>query len=147
MKVVVQRVASASVSAPGEQTARIGPGLLLLTGFGHGDGREQVAPTAQKIANLRIFADEQGRFARSLLELQAAVLVVPNFTLYADCTRGRRPDLGAALEPDMARELFLAFVEEFVAAGVQQVESGFFGANMQVELVNDGPVTLVLESA
>jgi D-tyrosyl-tRNA(Tyr) deacylase len=147
MKVIVQRVTSASVSAPGEDTDRIGAGLLLLIGFGRDDKEDHLAPMAQKVANLRIFADEQGRFDRSVLDTGGDVLAVPNFTLYGDCRKGRRPDFTAALAPDSARHLFSDFVRELAVAGIARVAQGFFGAHMQVRLDNDGPVTLVLESA
>jgi len=146
MKAVIQRVSEASVTVGGEVVGAIGRGLLILLGVGPGDTPAAAERLAEKIANLRIFADEAGRFNRSALELGAAALVVSQFTLYADTRRGRRPSFSDAALPDVAAPL----VDAFVAALRQQrveVATGAFGAHMQVALVNDGPVTIVLDSA
>ncbi|KQZ90126.1 D-tyrosyl-tRNA(Tyr) deacylase [Phycicoccus sp. Root563] len=140
MRAVVQRVASASVTVDGEVVGAIGrPGLLVLVGVTHDDGPEQVATLARKIADLRILRDE-----RSVSDVGAPVLVVSQFTLYADTRKGRRPSWGAAAPGPVAEPLVEAVVEALRGRGID-VATGRFGADMQVSLVNDGPVTLVLE--
>jgi D-tyrosyl-tRNA(Tyr) deacylase len=146
MKVVVQRVASARISVDGTTVSEIGRGLLLLVGFGAGDEDAVLAPMAERVARLRIFPDDRGRFQHSVLEVDGAVLAVPNFTLYADTSRGRRPDFGGALEPAAARRLYDEFLNALRAAGIAKVVGGRFGAHMNVALENDGPVTILLES-
>jgi len=145
MKVLVQRVKSASVAIDSEVVARISKGLLLFVGFGAMDEDVMSAPLAIKVANLRVFPDERGRFQFSLLETGGAVLAVPNFTLYADTVRGRRPDFTGAMTPGVASGLFDGFVAALRDTGIEQVQCGRFGAGMQVSLENDGPVTLMLE--
>lgn len=145
MRVLIQRVSQASVTVEGRVVGQIGLGLLALLGIGAGDGPAEIALLADKLAQLRIFPDEQGRFNRSLLEAGGAVLVVSQFTLYADTRRGRRPSFSDAALPEQAAPL----VEQFVAAlraHSLRVETGVFGAMMQVALVNDGPVTIMLDS-
>jgi len=143
LKAVVQRVARAS-SAPG---GAIGPGVVVLLGVADGDDEAGAVRLAEKIAKLRIFQNADGKFDRSLLDTGGAALVVSQFTLIADSRRqkGTRPDFHLAARPDVAEPLYEAFVEALRAAGVEQVETGVFGAHMQLELVNDGPVTIVLE--
>ncbi len=144
MKVLLQRVASASVTVDGEQIARIDHGLLLLVGAARGDSAEAARALANKVSGLRVLADESGRFDRSVLDTGGEALVVSQFTLLGDTRKGRRPSFAGAEEPEQAR----ALVEEFAAALDRldvRVSRGQFGAHMLVELVNDGPVTLLLE--
>ena len=136
MKVLLQRVRSASVAVGGERVSGIGPGLLLLVGVGHGDTRETARELASKAAGLRIFSDEAGRFNLSLVDIGGDALVVSQFTLLGDTRRGRRPSFTDAAPPELARAL-----EE---KGIP-TSRGRFGAHMLVELLNDGPVTLLLE--
>jgi len=145
MRVVVQRVKRAEVRVGGEVVGRIGRGLLALLGAGQGDGPADVAWLVEKVVNLRIFEDDAGKMNRSLLDVAGALLVVSQFTLYGDCRHGRRPSFTAALEPTAAAALCDEFVRQARALGVS-VEAGHFGAMMDVELVNDGPVTLLLDS-
>lgn len=150
MRVLVQRVSRASVMVEGTLTGQIGPGLLLLSGITADDGETEGATLAQKIANLRIFPDEQGAMNRSALDLLAAeqpvgILVVSQFTLYADMRKGRRPSFVQAAAPEIAAPLVDAFAEQFRRLDFTVAE-GVFGAHMAVELVNDGPVTLWLDT-
>ncbi|MHB1414606.1 MAG: D-aminoacyl-tRNA deacylase [Chloroflexota bacterium] len=144
MRAVLQRVTEASVSVDEEVIAEIGPGLVVLLGVGPGDGDEQARALAEKVANLRIFADEAGRFNLSALDLSAEVLVVSQFTLYADTRRGRRPSFTEAALPDQAEPLIERFVGYLRAAGLRTA-TGRFGAHMLVKIWNDGPVTISLE--
>lgn len=146
MKVLIQRVSEAAVSVEGERISEIGAGLLLLVGIGQEDSEAQLGPMARKIANLRIFPDDRGRFHYSILEREAEVLAVSQFTLFADTTKGRRPEFFGAMKPPMAEQLYNAFLDELRDAGIKSVQDGRFGAMMDVSLVNDGPVTLMLES-
>ncbi len=145
MRVITQRVSRASVRVAGATVGSIGPGLMLLVGFGKDDDTRVLQPVADKIATMRIFSDERGRFDASVLDTNGAILAVPQFTLYADTAKGRRPEFFQALAPEPATQLFTEFKAALRRAGVSQVESGVFGANMEVELVNDGPVTISLE--
>lgn len=145
MRVLVQRVSSACVTVDGQVVGAIKAGLLLLVGFGKHDGAEVLQPMADKIAHLRIFADLNGRFQYSVVDKGGAVLSVPQFTLYGDVRRGRRPEFVDALAPDLARGLFDDFVKALRATGITPIQTGRFGAVMQVQSVNDGPVTLMLE--
>jgi len=138
-------VAGASVEIDGSAVAGIGPGLLLLTGFGRGDDASVVPPMADKITGLRVFEDRRGRFQYSVNEAGGDILAVPQFTLYGDTRRGRRPDFTAALEPPTASALFDEFAAALRGRCNGAVETGRFGAHMKVGLVNDGPVTLMLE--
>jgi D-tyrosyl-tRNA(Tyr) deacylase len=147
MRAVVQRVARAQVTVDERVVGQVGRGLCVLLGAGRDDGPEDGAYMVEKIANLRIFADEQGKMNRSVLEIGGGVLVVSQFTLYGDARKGRRPSFIQALEPAAAEALYLRVVEDLRAAGVAQVATGSFGAMMQVELVNDGPVTILLDSS
>lgn len=144
MRIVVQRVREAQVKVDGEIVGKIGRGLLLLVGFGRGDGGEQISWLADKVLNLRVFGDEQGRMDRSLRDIGGEVLAVPQFTLYGDVRKGRRPSFDRAAPPEQAEPLFRQFAEKLEQSGLR-VERGSFRAYMSVELTNDGPVTLVLE--
>lgn len=144
MRTVVQRVSSASVRVEGKTVGAVGRGLLVLAGFGAEDGEEELGWMADKVAGLRIFPDEEGRMDRGLSDVGGSLLVVPQFTLYGDVSRGRRPSFVEAADPDLAEGLYERFLERCRGTGVP-VESGTFGAAMEVELVNDGPVTLVVE--
>jgi D-tyrosyl-tRNA(Tyr) deacylase len=140
MRAVVQRVSRARVSPGGE----IGRGLCVLLGVARADGEEQAARLAAKVARLRIFPDEQGRFDRSLEEVSGSVLVVSQFTLIADTAKGNRPSFAEAAPPEDAEPLYEHFCAELRGLGVP-VETGVFGGKMELELVNDGPVTIVLD--
>lgn len=146
MRAVLQRVTRASVSIDGETVGSIGPGLVVLLAVAQGDGREQAHLLANKAAELRIFADEDGRFSRSLTETGGAALVVSQFTLLADVRKGRRPSFVRAARPEEAEPLVDVFVERLRGLGVS-VAGGRFGEHMMVELENDGPVTIILDTA
>ena len=145
MRALVQRVARARVAVDGRTTGEVGRGLLVLLGATHADRAGDVAWMARKVASLRVFADEAGKMNRDVREAEGAVLVVPQFTLYGDVQRGRRPGFEDAARPEVAEPLFEAFAAALAAEGVR-VERGVFRAHMEVELVNDGPVTLMIES-
>lgn len=147
MRAVVQRVASATVTVDGETVASIGRGVLILLGVAQGDDERAASMLARKIAELRIFPDDRGRFDRSLLDIGGAALVVSQFTLFADVRRGRRPSFTDAAAPDVAAPLVDAFAGHLRGAGVTRVETGRFGVHMNVALVNDGPVTIILDTA
>jgi D-tyrosyl-tRNA(Tyr) deacylase len=146
VRAVVQRVREASVTVAGEVSASIGPGVLVLLGVAATDTPAEAEQLAGKVARLRIFENEAGRFDRSLLDTSGAALVVSQFTLIADSRRqkGTRPDFSKAARPEVAEPLYEQFCEALRALGVP-VETGVFGARMEVSLVNDGPVTLVLD--
>lgn len=144
MKVVLQRVERSEVRVDGRVTGRIGTGLLVLAGFGPDDAEEDLRWMAEKIRGLRIFPDADGRMNLDLADADGSLLVVSQFTLYGDASKGRRPSFVGAADPDRARELYERFLELCAAEGTR-VEAGEFGAMMDVELVNDGPVTLVIE--
>jgi D-tyrosyl-tRNA(Tyr) deacylase len=146
MRVVLQRVARASVSVEGERVAVIGPGFLLLVGIGAKDGDGEVERMAGKIASLRVFADAEGKMNLALGDVGGEVLVVSQFTLYGDLRKGRRPSWTGAAEPDLAAERVEAFAQALEAMGLK-VGRGVFGAHMAVDLLNDGPVTLVLDAS
>lgn len=145
MRAVVQRVSRAEVSVEGRVVGRIGRGLLVLVGIAAGDTPESGRTLAEKIVNLRVFDDAQGKMNRSLLEAGGDVLSVSQFTLLGDCRKGRRPSFDRAAAPDLARPLYEAFLDSLRALGAN-VQTGQFQAMMDVELVNDGPVTLLLDS-
>lgn len=145
MRVLVQRVKSAAVTVDDATIGEIGQGLLLLVGFGAVDDVEQLTSMAGKIANLRIFSDARGRFHHSLNDTGGEVLVVPQFTLYADTSKGRRPEFLQAMAPEKAADFFNQFVEKLQQTGIVSIATGRFGAHMAVQSVNDGPVTLMLE--
>lgn len=144
MRIVLQRVTSASVRVDGELTGSIGTGYLLLFGVGKEDTEEDCRRLADKIINLRIFSDENDKINLSLKDVDGALLVVPQFTLYADCRKGNRPNFIQAAAPAEADRLYQYFVEYCRSKG-QRTETGMFGADMKIELLNDGPFTLVLE--
>ena len=146
MKAVLQRVTRASVTVDGACVSSIDSGLLILLGVAEGDTRRDAEVLAEKAANLRIFSDSEDKMNLSVLTTGGAALVVSQFTLCANCVKGRRPDFFAAAKPDEANELYEYFCERIKAAGVQTVEKGVFGADMKVELLNDGPVTIILDT-
>jgi D-tyrosyl-tRNA(Tyr) deacylase len=146
MRAVVQRVTRAQVTVAGAVVGRIDAGLLVLLGAGEGDGEDDLAYVVDKIVNLRIFADGDGKMNRSVLDVGGGVLCVSQFTLYGDARKGRRPAFTGALEPVAARALYEASLVRLAAAGVRSVAAGVFAADMEVELVNDGPVTILLDS-
>ncbi len=145
MRALLQRVSRASVTVDDEVTGAIGPGLLMLLGCGHGDDARDLDYVLNKSLNLRIFRDDDGRMNRSLLDVGGELLVVSQFTLYGDTRKGRRPSFMSAMDPALAQPLYEQLVERARALGVT-VATGRFGAMMDVELVNDGPVTLMIES-
>lgn len=146
MRLVIQRVTQASVSVAGECLSSIGPGLLVLVGVSHRDTLFDVQHLAQKTTQLRIFQDDEGQMNRSVADLGGEILAVSQFTLYGDCTKGNRPSFMGAARPAPAKALFDAYVEALVQGGLSAY-TGKFGADMQVTLLNNGPVTLLLESA
>jgi D-tyrosyl-tRNA(Tyr) deacylase len=145
VRAVLQRVSEAAVHVEGEEVGRIGPGLLILLGVGHGDGDPEVDTLAEKVVNLRVFEDPEGKTNLSVLDVEGAALVVSQFTLFADTSKGRRPSFTAAAHPDVAAELVERFRSALEARGVPTA-SGRFGAGMRVSLVNDGPFTLSLDT-
>jgi D-tyrosyl-tRNA(Tyr) deacylase len=146
MRAVVQRVSRASVTVSGRVTGAIDRGLLVLFGAGAGDTATDLGYIVDKTANLRIFPDDAGKMNRSVLDIAGGVLVVSQFTLFGDARQGRRPAFTGALEPIAARAYYEQALEALRVAGVPQVAAGEFAADMQVELVNDGPVTILLDS-
>ena len=146
MRAVVQRVTRAKVTVDARITGEIEGGLLVFLGAGAGDGPTDLAYIVDKIVNLRIFADDAGKMNRSVKEVGGGVLVVSQFTLFGDVRQGRRPAFTGALEPVAAKVLYLQSLDALRAAGVQRVEAGEFAADMRVDLVNDGPVTILLDS-
>lgn len=145
MRAVIQRVKSASVTVSGEPAGAIDQGLLVLLGIQRDDGMAEIHWMADKIANLRIFADRHGKMNHSLFDLGKEMLIVSQFTLYGDCRKGRRPGYSAAAPPEIALPLYLSFIETVEKMGIATA-AGQFGAMMDVHLVNDGPVTLLLDS-
>jgi D-aminoacyl-tRNA deacylase len=146
VRALLQRVREASVTVDGRKVGTIGPGLLVLLGVGRGDGEAEAVGLADRIAGLRIFEDPGGKMNLSLLDTHRAALVVSQFTLYADTRKGRRPSFIDAAPPDEARQLYSRACDALRALGVR-VEEGVFAAEMQVSLINDGPVTILLEQA
>ena len=145
MRAVVQRVSRASVTVDGEIAGKIGRGLLVLLGVARTDTPESASYLAEKVANLRIFSDNEGRMNLSMLDAAGAALVVSQFTLYGDTRGGRRPSYIQAAAPEQANHLYQEFVRSMRSLGVK-VETGVFQAHMQVDLLNDGPVTILLDS-
>jgi len=145
MRAIVQRVKESKVEVKGETIGAIGPGLLIFLGVGEGDSDRDGAYLAEKIANLRIFPDEKGLMNLSLMDTGGAALVVSQFTLWGDCRKGRRPSFVKAARPEMANELYEHFVSHMRGKGLQ-IATGRFQEMMDVFLVNDGPVTLMLDS-
>ncbi|MDO9390197.1 MAG: D-aminoacyl-tRNA deacylase [bacterium] len=146
MRLVIQRVSSASVTVDGAVIGKIGPGLCLLCGFTHGDTESTAEQMAAKCLNLRIFEDQDGKMNLSLSEVKGSVLAVSQFTLYADCKKGRRPSFTDSAEPVTAEKLYEMFVKILKSTGAE-VKTGSFGDKMLVDIQNDGPVTIVLDSA
>ena len=146
MKAVFQRVSHASVSVEGEEIACIGAGVLLLVGVCSTDGPRESALLADKVARLRVFSDEQGKMNRSVLDIGGSVLAVSQFTLCANTGHGRRPDFLQPARPEAALPLFEQLVAALRTSGVPDVQTGRFGADMQVDLLNDGPVTILLDT-
>jgi D-tyrosyl-tRNA(Tyr) deacylase len=146
MRAVVQRVSSASVRVDGELIGAVGRGALVLLGVLEGDGEREAVQLAEKVAGFRYFADDEGRMNLAAAEVEGALLVVSQFTLAADGRKGRRPSFDRAAEPARAQELYERFVAHLLGLGLS-VETGRFGAMMEVELVNEGPVTFVLDEA
>ena len=146
MRAVIQRVREGQVSVEGVTIGRIGPGLVILLGAGPGDDRAEADRLADKIANLRIFADAEGKTNLSVLDVGGEALVISQFTLYADCRKGRRPSFIHAAPPDVAAPLVDYFAGRLRQAGLKRVETGEFGAMMLVEIHNDGPFTIILDT-
>lgn len=146
MKAVIQRVANAAVEVGGETVGKCGKGFVILLGVMQGDTKADADKLAKKIANLRIFEDENEKMNLSALDIGAEMLVVSQFTLCADCSHGRRPSFTPAAPPKEANGLYEYFTSRLKEAGISHVENGIFGADMQVSLVNDGPVTIILNS-
>jgi D-tyrosyl-tRNA(Tyr) deacylase len=147
MRALIQRVERAEVRSSGEAVAAIGIGLVVLLGVGHDDDDATADALARRIVELRIFRDEAGKTNRSILDVVGGALVVSQFTLYADTSRGRRPGFTDAAPPDLAERLYERVAARLAEAGVEPVETGIFGTEMAVELVNDGPFTLWLDTA
>lgn len=146
MKAVIQRVKYATVKVDNKIIGECKQGFMILLGVIDGDTKEDADKLIKKIPVLRIFEDENGKMNKSLLDIDGEILVVSQFTLAADCSHGRRPSFTASASPDIANELYEYFVGELKTAGVKSVQTGEFGADMAVELLNDGPVTIILDS-
>jgi D-tyrosyl-tRNA(Tyr) deacylase len=146
MRVVLQRVSRGSVTVDGAVIGAIDSGLVALVGVTHEDTEEQALLLARKTANLRVFEDDAGKMNRSLLDVGGEVLVISQFTLYANARRGRRPDFIKAARPEQAEPLVAFFAERLREWGVRRVETGVFGAMMRVEIINEGPVTIILDT-
>jgi D-aminoacyl-tRNA deacylase len=146
VRALLQRATRASVTVERTTVASIGPGLVVFLGVGHGDDEAMTDALARRVTELRIFRDDEGRTNRSIIDTGGATLVVSQFTLYADTTRGRRPGFTNAADPALAERLYLRFADGLRAAGVGDVQIGSFGAEMAVELVNHGPFTIWLDT-
>ncbi len=144
MKILIQRVSQASVAVDDKVVGSIGDGVLVFVGVTHGDTAAEAAWLATKLIHLRIFGDAEGKINQSLIDRKGSALIISQFTLYADCKDGRRPSFTQAAPPEMAKHLYELFIEEVRKGGIK-VETGIFGADMKVSLLNDGPVTLILE--
>lgn len=144
MKIVLQRVSSASVKVDSKIVGSIDQGMLLLIGFSSNDTEASILPTIEKIVKLRIFSDEEGKMNKSVLDVNGSALLVSQFTLYADTKKGNRPSFIEAARPEQAIPLYEFFITE-MKKRISKVETGIFGADMKVELVNDGPVTIVFD--
>lgn len=147
MKAVIQRVSRADITINSSVNREIGAGLVVLLGVMEGDAESQAEFLANKIAQLRIFADENDKLNRSLVDIGGDMLIVSNFTLAADCKKGKRPSFDKAAKPPLAQELYDRFVDCVRALPIGDVQTGEFGADMQVALVNDGPITIVIDTA
>ena len=146
MRIVIQRVSSSRVSVSGRPVGEIGAGLCLLIGVAPGDDERAALWAASKIANLRIFEDSEGKMNRSILDTGGEILVISQFTLYADCKKGRRPSFAGAAEPSLANELYESLTARLREMGIS-VQNGVFGAEMSVDIINEGPVTIILDTA
>lgn len=146
MRAILQRVRRGSVTVDKEIVGEIGQGYVILLGITHGDGLEEMKKLVEKTVHLRVFEDEQGKMNRSALDLRAEMLVISQFTLFADAKKGRRPSFTQAAPPDVAKPLVDQFVERLRALGVKKVATGVFGAEMLVHIENDGPVTIILDT-
>ena len=146
MRAVLTRVKSASVAVDGKTIGQIGQGFLILLGITHEDTEAQAVKLADKLVGLRIFEDEDGKLNRSAVELGYSALVVSNFTLYGDTARGKRPSFSHAAKGELAVPCYEKFLDEMNRQGLQEVKHGEFGADMQIDLVNDGPVTIVIDT-
>lgn len=144
MKLVIQRVSKAKVEVDNKIVGKIGQGFLVLFGAGEGDTKEQADFLSEKLCNLRIFSDKNGKMNLSIKDIDGELLVVSQFTLYADCRKGNRPSFTNAANPDIANELYEYFMSK-CKESVKNVQKGIFGADMKVSLLNDGPVTIILE--
>jgi D-tyrosyl-tRNA(Tyr) deacylase len=147
MRAVVQRVKSASVTINGEVVSEISQGLLILVGVGNNDTTADAVYLAEKIAELRIFEDNDGKMNLSVKDIKGELLAVSQFTLYGDCRKGRRPSFSDSARPEQARPLYEYFVEKLRETAAAKVKTGVFAADMAVSLVNDGPVTMLLDSS
>lgn len=145
MRVVLQRVKSARVTVDDQVIGKVGKGYMLLVGFTHDDSIEDIDYIARKVANARLFADENGKINLSIKQVQGAILSVSQFTLYASTKNGNRPGFGAAQKPELAKENYHYFNEKLRSYGIE-VQTGQFGADMDVALVNDGPITIIYDS-
>ncbi|KLO21746.1 MULTISPECIES: D-aminoacyl-tRNA deacylase [unclassified Marinitoga] len=146
MRAVVQRVKKAHVDVEGETVGKIDKGILVLLGVGQNDDEKDIEWLADKILNLRIFEDNEGKMNLSLLDIKGEILIVSQFTLYGDCRKGRRPSYSSAAKPDKGKEYYEKFIEFIENKYKINVEKGVFQAEMEVNLINDGPVTLLLDS-
>lgn len=144
MKLVIQRVSSAKLEVNGKIVSEIDRGMLVLLGISNMDDGSQIEWLAKKVIDLRIFEDENGKMNLSIKDIQGEILLVSQFTLYANCQKGRRPDFNNAARPGIAEKLYLEFAEELKKNGIDP-KLGFFGAHMNISLINDGPVTIILE--
>lgn len=146
MRILIQRVTRAKVSIDDKVVGRIGKGYVVFFGVKEGDSKKEADFLAEKLVNLRIMSDEAGKMNRSILDIDGEILVVSQFTLYADTSGGRRPSFINAAKPELAESLYLYFIEKLKNLGIKNVQTGEFGAYMEVEIVNDGPVTIMLET-
>ncbi len=144
MKVLIQRVKEASVTIENELYSKIGNGILAFVGIEKGDTEEQISKAARKVSNLRIFSDENDKMNLSLIDIKGEMLIVSQFTLCGDCKKGTRPSFDRSAPPETANELYELFIKEVQACGIP-TQHGVFGASMEVDLVNDGPVTFMIE--
>lgn len=146
MKVILQRVSTACVGINNKTVAQISSGILILLGIAQEDTEQDAKTLCEKLTNLRIFEDENGKMNLSLKDINGEALIVPNFTLYANCKKGKRPSFCNAAKPDFAKNMFKFFCDVMNNMGLKNVKKGEFGADMQVKLINDGPVTIILDS-
>lgn len=146
MKAILQRVTFAEVKVDGNTVGKIDNGFLILLGVAEGDSEKEADALSAKVATLRVFTDENDKMNLSLADIDGEVLVISNFTLYADCSHGRRPNFMKAAKPDIAEPLYEYFCEKMADNGVRKVEKGIFGADMKVSLLNDGPVTIDIDT-